>query len=90
MIPQSFRQMLRVAGKNPVAGQSAVVEQPIGQITDESAGIAALDPHSRLDGSFDRLVPRDFEQDDGVVMGLGKRFEVAIFRRQHDCEALLA
>ena len=89
MVSQGFRQILCVARKDPVARQAAVVEQPIGEVSDEPGGIAALDPQRSRHGGFDGLIPGDFKQHDSGFMGLRKRFDLAISRRQFDCEALL-
>ncbi len=60
--------MTHTAGKDRVSCQAAGMKYRVDDIADELAGIAALEAHRDVDGSFNRPGIGDFEQDNTMRM----------------------
>ena len=62
VIAQRGCKVMCAAGKNSIACETAGVKDRIGEISNKTAGVAALETQSKVHRSFDGLLMGNFDQ----------------------------
>ncbi len=84
VIVQSRQEVLHGAEENSIAGQSAIVKNAVGEISNKPVRVGALDAQREFDCCFNRLMARHFQQHDRLAVRVCQGFDLGISRRELD------